>query len=333
MNKFINSPENLISEMISGYIKAFGNSYYKLENYNGIIYKNKKEKVSIVTGGGSAGEPWCIGVCGEGMSDGVAVGNVFCAPSATNIFAVCNEVYNKKGILLITGNHTGDLLNFELGKELFLLENNVECKLLLVTDEITSASKSQKNKRRSLSGISTIIFIASAVANALLPLDEVYRITKKANDNLSTISATLSLGSNPVTGYKMGEIKDGEVHIGMGATGEPGIRIEKFVNEKTITRLLIDYLVKDLDLKENDEIALIVNGMGTVSVLEELLICNSSIDYLTEKRIKIFDTDICEKLKVQETNGISISLMKLDKELKQYYKGKANTPLLYKNHY
>ena len=331
MKKFINNPDDIISEMIGGFIGAFGEHYYKLPDYNGIIYKNKKDKVSVVTGGGSCGEPWCIGACGEGMADGVAVGNVAAAPAATIISAVCNEVFNEKGILLIVANHMGDYLNFELGRELFALENDAPCELVLVTDDITTAPKTERKKRRALTGMPIVTCLASATANAELPLSEVRRIAEKTNESLSTVSAILDMGINPASGYKMGEIPAGECHIGTGISGEPGNFVMKPGGEKEVTEKLIDMLSDDLDLNEKYEIALFINGMGNISVMEELVICNTALSRLKSLGINVYDVDLTEKVKVQETKGVAISILKLDDELKKYYGERVHTPLINKN--
>lgn len=334
MKKFFNSVDGLIPEMLGGFIKAFGNSYYKIPKYNGIVYGKKREKVSVIAAGGSLGEPWCLGTCGEGMADAVAVGNIFASPSATNIAALCGEVYNDKGILIIIGNHTGDVLNAELGRDLFLIENkNKDCRIIKVTDELTSKPKNEKNCRRSLVGAPLIIFVAGHASEEGLSIDEVERIANKANENLSSVSAVLGLGTNPITEKTMGEIPSDEVCFGMGVTGEPGIRSEKYCGEHETTKILLDYLFDDLELKKDDEIALAINGFGSVSMLENLIVANTAIDIIKGKGIKICDVDVNDKLRIQETNSIAISIMKLDKELKKYYCGKSVSPLMYRKHF
>ena len=330
MKKFFNAHDNIISEMLTGFLEAFGKDYRKTPNYNGIVWKHSSERVTIVTGGGSGGEPWCIGACGEGMADAVAVGNVFAAPAATIIDALCREVYHEKGILLITGNHTGDRLNFELGRELFLLENKCDCRLVLVSDEMTSAPASERACRRSLTGMQLVIYAASAASNSGLNIDEVERIAIKANRHISSISATLELSSNPITGKSMGNIAKDEAHIGMGVTGEPGIEKVKYTGEHALTIRLIEYLCADLNLGEGDEVLLQVSGFGGVSPLESLIVTGSALEALKQRGINVFSVDLCDKVKIQTTCSVAISLMKLDDELKQFIGSRAISPIMYK---
>jgi dihydroxyacetone kinase-like protein len=116
MKRLIDDPRTLVPQMIDGYLRAFGRSYQKVDRYNGIVRRCREERVSIVTGGGSGGEPWCIGMAGEGLADGVAVGNIFASPPATAVAAVARAVYNREGVLLIAGNHSGDVMNLNWRK-------------------------------------------------------------------------------------------------------------------------------------------------------------------------------------------------------------------------
>jgi len=240
MKRFIDDPNTLVPQMIDGYLRAFGRSFEKVPRYNGIVTRKRERRVSVVTGAGSGGEPWCIGMAGDGLADGVAVGNIFASPPATAIAAVVRAVYNQEGVLMIAGNHSGDVMNFELSKELLELEGGVRCETLFVTDNL--ASSPVRAERSGLAGLLTVIMIAAAAAREGLALDRVRSITARANDNLSTLSATLALGANPVTGLSMGEIASDEVHYGMGVTGEPGIAVEKYMGEKETTTKIIDYL-------------------------------------------------------------------------------------------
>ena len=331
MKRFIDDPLTLVSQMIDGYMSAFGRSYKKIDGYNGIVMRNCEARVSIVTGGGSGGEPWCIGMAGEGLADGVAVGNIFASPPATAVAAVVKAVYNQKGVLLIAGNHSGDVMNFELAKELAELETGIRCETLFVTDNL--ASDAVRSKRSGLAGVFTVIMVAAAAAREGLALDQVKAVAAKANENMSTLSATLSLGVNPVTGLQMGEIKDGEVHYGMGITGEPGMQITKDCSARAVATHLMEALAMDLNLSAGDEVALLVNGGGCVPVLEELLICRHVCAFLQERRISVFDADVQERVKVERTNSVCVTVIRLDEDLKRHLSASAASPLVCKHHF
>jgi len=330
MKKFLNSRDHLVEEMIDGFVLAFGNAYRRLEGRNALVVRDCREKVSVVTGGGSGGEPWCIGCVGEGYADGVAVGNVFAAPPATTIAAVCREIYNKQGILLVAGNHAGDAMNFELAAEILSLETDIRCETLLVTDDLSTSPI--KSERSGLAGNDIIVHIAASAALAGLDLNGVKSAAEKANRNLSTLSATLELGANPVTEISMGKIGPEEVHIGTGVTGEPAMFVTKMDSAADISEILTEYLVKDLDLKSGDEVSLYLNGGGTVTVMEELIMCREIYRRLSEKGVRIFDVDLHERIKVEKTNSITVSILKLDEQLKEYMACPAHSPLIAKNH-
>ncbi|MCL1855525.1 MAG: dihydroxyacetone kinase subunit DhaK, partial [Clostridia bacterium] len=179
-----------------------------------------------------------------------------------------------------------------------------------------------------LAGAFTVIRVSAAAAREGLPLDQVKAVAAKANENMSSLSATLELGANPATGLKMGEIKDGEVHYGMGVTGEPGVQIGTDCSASAISTRLVEALAMDLGLSAGDEVAVSVNGGGCVTVLEELLICGHVCSFFQDRRITIFDVDVQERVKVERTNSICVTVMKLDDDLKRYLCVPVASPLV-----
>jgi len=331
MKRFIDDPQTLVPQMIDGYIRAYGRSFQKLDGYNAIITRSREARVSIVTGGGSGGEPWCIGMVGNGLADGVAVGNIFASPPATAIAAIARAVYHKEGVLLIASRHGGDVMNFELAKELLELDAGINCETLFVADNM--ASSPTRTERSGLTAVFAVILVAAAAAREGLALEQVKAMAAKANENMSSLSATLSLGVNPATGIAMGGIKDDEVHYGMGVTGEPGIRIGKDLSARAVSTQLIEALVADLSLSTGDEAAVFINGGGCVTVLEELLICGHVCALLKDQGVSVWDVDIQERTRVERTNSICVTLIKLDEDLKRYLRVPAASPLVCKHHF
>lgn len=331
MKKFVNDRKNLVPEMIEGFMLAYGNTYRKLEGRNGILLREQKEKVSIVTGGGSGGEPWCIGSVGVGYADGVAVGNVFAAPSAITVAEVCREVYHEKGVLLITGNHAGDRMNFELAVEILEMNADIRCETVLVTDNM--ATSEVREERSGLAGCDIVVQVAAAAALEGMDLNGVKQIAEKVNANLSSLSATMELGENPATEKPMGSIGENEVHIGIGVTGEPAMKIIPMCTAKQISGVLMDLLADDLSLGQGDEVAVYINGGGTVTVMEELIMCREILTNLSQRGIRAFDVNLVERIKVDKTNSITVSILKLDSELKKYIAYPARSPLVFKHHF
>lgn len=325
MNKIINSPDNLVKEMMEGYLYANPSMFERVENTNGFILRERKDKVAIVIGGGAGNEPWCIGYVGHGLADGVALGHVYAAPPARSIINVSKAVNNKKGVLLLATNHAGDVLNFELVSELLQLEE-ITSKCVFVNDDIASAPIENIKDRRGVAGIALALKIAGAAAEAGLQLEEVVRITEKANENIRTLNVTTSPGYMPATGEAMFQMEEGTIEFGMGFNGEPGILKMKLPKADKIADIMMGYLLKDIKAERGEDIAVFLNGFGFTGILELCIVNRRIKEILDEKGINTYDMFIDTLFAPQGTGGFSISLLKLDEELKKYYNSPAYSP-------
>lgn len=325
VNKIINSPDAMILEMLEGYLCANPFLFEKVPDTNGLVLKERKNKVAIVTGGGAGNEPWNIGYVGHGLADGVALGNVYAAPPAKAIMNVTKAVNHQRGVLFLATNHAGDVLNFELAGELLQLEG-IQTQSVFVADDITSASLDNQDERRGVAGVAIVLKIAGAAADAGLNLDELVRVTQKANRNIRTLSVTTSPGYLPSTGEAMFDMEPGMIEFGMGFNGEPGILKTQLKPADQIVDIMMDYLLTDLKASAGDEIAVFINGFGFTGLLE-LCIVNRRVKMVLDKKsLKTHDMFIDTLLAPQGTGGFSISLLKLDEELKRYYNYPAYSP-------
>lgn len=337
MNKIIGNLSEIVQDMIEGYLYLYGKQFKQVKNENqeiikyGFVKRNQQEKVSIIIGGGAGNEPWSIGYVGDGMADGVISGNVYAAPSAISIYDISKQLYHKKGILYIGTNHMGDRLNFELARE--LLENDkaqsIDTRCLFIRDDIASDLENQDN-RRGVAGICFAVKIAGAASELGCSLQECTEITKKAMDNIRTISVTTSSGYMPVTKKAMCELEEGMIEYGMGFNGEPGIKKEKLGTANHIVNTMMDLLLNDIKITMEDEVVLFINGLGGTSKLELFIVIKELKKYLENKKIKVYHMEQKDMFCPQETGGFSITIMKLDKELKKYYNYPVNTPLYYR---
>lgn len=325
MNKIINSPDTLVKEMLEGYLYANPDMFEKVDATTGFILKNKKNKVAIVIGGGAGNEPWNIGYVGDGLADGAALGNVYTAPPARALMNITRAVNHDKGVLFLATNHAGDVLNFELTAELLQLEG-IETRCVFVSDDIATADIQNKEDRRGIAGIALVLKIAGAAADAGLSLDEVVRISKKANDNVRTLNVTTSPGYMPGTGEAMFDMEDGTIEFGMGFNGEPGILKMKLQKADKIADIMMDYLIRDIKAEKGQDFAVFINGFGFTGLLELCIVNKRVKEILDGKEIKIHDMFIDTLFAPQGTGGFSISLIKLDEELKRYYDYPAYSP-------
>ncbi|MFP7297048.1 dihydroxyacetone kinase subunit DhaK [Neobacillus niacini] len=329
MKKIINDPENVVTEMVEGFIAAFGSDYEKLKDVNGVVRKNRKDKVGILIGGGSGHEPLFIGFVGEGLADGAAIGNVFAAPTPNTIVEVTKAIDSGKGVIYLYGNYSGDTLNFDMASELCEMED-IEVKSVIVCDDVASAPLERANDRRGIAGDVFVIKVAGAAAEAGLSLQEVARIAQKANDSTRSIGVALTPGSIPGTGKYTFQLADDEIEFGMGIHGEPGINRTKLLPADELTDMLLDYLIKDMTLISGDEVCVLVNGLGATTLMELMIINRRIAEVFESIGITIHETDVNSYCTTQEMGGASITLFRMDEELKGYYNQPAYSPFYMK---
>jgi len=326
MNKIINNPDDIISDMLEGYLYLHQDLYKHVAGtMGGMIKKQQQEKVTILIGGGGGNEPWCLGYVGQGLSDGMISGNVYTAPPAKSILDVSKEIYNEKGILYIGTNHMGDVLNFELVGELAELEN-IHTRCVFVNDDIAS-DLNNPEERRGVAGIALAVKMAGAASEKGLDLEGTTKITQKAIDNLRTLSVTTSPGYMPANGKPMCDMEEGIIEYGMGFNGEPGILKQPLKTAKEIVTTMMDVLMETWDYQQ-EELGVFLNGFGFTSIIELHIVMKEIKNYAKEKGINIYHADVKNAFCPQGAGGFSISLIKLDEELKPYYNYRAESPLL-----
>ncbi|CEI81704.1 PTS-dependent dihydroxyacetone kinase, dihydroxyacetone-binding subunit DhaK [Oceanobacillus oncorhynchi] len=325
MKKVINNPGDVVEEMLEGIMRAHHGSFQKVEGVNGIVKKELKDKVAVVTGGGSGHEPLFFGVVGDGLADGVAIGNVFAAPTPNTVQEVAKTVDSGKGVLFIYGNYAGDVLNFDMAAELLEFED-VQTTTVKVTDDVVSAPLERKEDRRGIAGDIFVIKVAGAAAEKGLSLEEVTAVSQKANEHTYSIGVALSPGTIPDSGEPTFTLADDEIELGMGIHGEPGMERTKLMPADELTNQLMEKLLDESQLTSDDEVSVLINGLGSTTLMELFIVNRKVAQILDEKGIGIHDIDVNNYCTTQEMGGFSISLLELDDELKAYYDAPANAP-------
>lgn len=329
INRLINDPENVMDEMLNGYLKCYSTQFEKLENHNVMIQKNTEDRVSVVIGAGGGNEPWPIGYVGEGLADACAIGNVFTAPPARAILNMIKSVPNQKGVLCIATNHAGDVLNFELVAELAEQEG-IETKRIYVADDITSAPKQEKDERRGIAGVSLVVKIASAAAKAGMNLEETAAVAQLASDHLHTCSVTTSPAYVLETGKEAYDLPEGKIEYGMGFNGEMGIRREDLTDGNKVTEEVVTMLLEDMELTAGEEIAVFLNPYKATTEIESYIIVNRCLKLLEEKQIKVHDVFVKSLFPTQGAGGFSISFLRMKEEYKDLYDEPAFSPMFQK---
>ncbi len=317
--------------MVSGYLAMnpglFREVYGNNGRINGFVLQNPGDKVSIVTGGGTGNEPWSIGFVGKNLADGVAVGSVFTAPPSRFVLNVTKAVPHDKGVLYICTNHAGDILNYELASELAELEG-IETRCVCVSDDINSLDDEKPEERRGQAGVTLIVKIAGAACAQGYSLAEVARVAQKANDRLVTYSVTLSSGYMPGSWERAYEVNDGEVEFGKGFNGENGNLIQKDRTVDEIVDMLMSKLLKAAELTTLDETVVLINTYGFTGMLEQCLISKRVLDVLSQASVTVHSI-ISERFFAPYACGCSVSLMKLDDELRKLYDMPAESPSIH----
>lgn len=327
MKKFLNVPEQFVDEMLEGIYLAHPDKLkYVDEDLRCLVTtKTNKGKVGIATGGGSGHLPLFLGYVGEGMIDGCSVGGVFQSPSADQMFEVTKAIDQGAGVLYIYGNYGGDILNFDMAAEMADMED-ISVLQVVAGEDVASSPKGEEHKRRGVAGIFFVYKIAGAAADQMLSLEEVKRLAEKASANVRTMGVALSPCIVPEIGKPSFTIKEGEMEIGMGIHGEPGIDKGPLKTADETAKILVDKILQDLPYTKGDEVAVLVNGLGATPKEELYVVYRKVSEILKEAGISVFHVFVGEIATSMEMAGLSISLLKLDDELKALLSKPADTP-------
>ena len=314
--KILNDPRQAVTEMIDGLVLASDGQTRRLGNLDAIVRADIPDgKVALLIGGGSGHEPLFHGFVGENMGDGAACGQFFAAPAPHIIYEAAHAVHRGNGILFLYGNYAGDNMNFDIAAEM-LQNEGLDVRTVRVTDDVAAAPPDRTDDRRGIAGDILMIKIAGAAAATLDSLDEVERIARKAVANVRSMGVAVSAGSIPETGKPTFELADDEIEIGMGAHGEAGIARQKLAPADAVADQLMAKILPDIPFSTGDEVALVLNNLGATTMMEMLVVNRRIRTILEEKGIRVHRTDVGTWLTVQEMAGFSVTLMKLDEELK-----------------
>lgn len=328
MKKLMNKAEDYSKETIEGIVLAHPKSLKMVNNNFRCIVRadeKKKGKVAIATGGGSGHLPTFLGYVGYGLADGVTVGNVFASPSAECMYEVDKAIDNGAGILHLYGRYGGDIMNFGMAADLASMDD-IKVEEVLGSDDVASAPKGEEDKRRGVAGLFYAYKIAGAAAEKMYSLEEVKKVAQRAVDNTRTMGVALTSCTVPEAGKPTFTIADDEMEIGMGIHGEPGIERTKLKTNDEVVEIMLNKIIEDLPYKEGDEVSVLVNGLGATPLEELYIAYRKAYEILTSKGIKIYRNYVGEFATSMEMAGMSITLLKLDDELKELLDFKADSP-------
>lgn len=325
MKKFINDPGLVEEQMIQGMVKAYPGYLRKLDCGNVVVRAVKKEgRVALISGGGSGHEPAHGGFVGTGMLDGAVAGAVFTSPTPDQILECIKAVATDAGVLMVVKNYTGDVMNFEMAAEMAAMEG-IAVKHVVTNDDVAVKDSLYTVGRRGVAGTVFVHKIAGAMAETGADLEKVQAVAQKVIDNVRTMGAAIEPCTVPAAGKPGFELGEDEMEVGIGIHGEPGTHKEPMRPADEIVDMLLAQILADIDYS-GSEVAVMVNGAGATPLMELFIINNRVSDVLAGKGIKVHKTMVGEYMTSIEMQGFSISLLRLDDELKELLDATADTP-------
>jgi dihydroxyacetone kinase len=327
MQKILNDPVRFVDEMLDGVLAAHPGQLRAADDPRAIVRADAPVagKVAIATGGGSGHLPVFMGYVGRGLVDGAAIGNVFSSPSSEQMLAVTRAVHAGRGVLYLYGNYGGDVLNFDLAAEL-AADEGIRVACVRAGDDVASAPPARAERRRGIAGIFFLYKVAGARAAEGASLDDVVAVTERAAGALRSMGVALSPCTIPAAGVPTFELPVGEMEIGMGIHGEPGVRRAPLAAADPIADELMAAILDDLPYARGDEVAVLVNGLGATPK-EELYILYRRVDaILAERGIRVHRVWVGEYATSLEMAGASVSLLRLDDELRRLVDAPAESP-------
>ena len=327
MKKIINRPETVVIEMCNGIVLAHPEFKF-IEKYK-IVKKKEinRNKVSLISGGGSGHEPAHAGFVGKGMLDAAVCGDIFASPSQVQVYQAIKETASDKGALLIIKNYSGDMMNF-MNAAYLAGEDGILVDYIKVEDDIAVQDSLYTVGRRGVAGTVLVHKIAGAIAEQGKSLPEVKKVAQKAAQSVRSIGFAFSSCTVPAKGTPTFDIGEDEMEYGVGIHGEPGRKREKIISADELAHRMVTSLLEDLQMdgSSKKEIALLVNGFGSTPLQELYLLNNSVTRELSEKNIKINRTFVGNYMTSIDMLGASVSIMKLDEQLKELLSCKSDAP-------
>lgn len=318
MQRIINDADQVVDDMLKGFLKAHSDLVAATDNLRVVKYINapQRGKVGIVTGGGSGHKPAFIGYLGHNLCDAAAVGEIFSSPSAVAFYDAFCEANGGVGIACLYGNYAGDNMNVKMAVEL-AEEDGITVKTVVANDDVPSAPKDSHEKRRGVAG--EIFMWKAGGARAALggSLDEVIASAQKAIDNTRSVGVGLTPCTIPAVGHPNFTIENGKMEFGIGHHGEPGIMVSDLKSADEIAEMMCNTIIPDLPFSVGDDAAVLISGLGATPVMELYILYNKIEELLAAAGIKVYKSYVGNYFTSLDMMGATMSMMRLDSELKE----------------
>lgn len=326
MTTIFDAPEDFATTALAGFAAIY--SRYVRHVKGGVVRATKvpKGKVAVVVGGGSGHYPAFAGYVGPGLADAAVAGDVFASPSTAAVARVCRHADQGGGVLLGFGNYAGDVLNFGVAAERLRAEG-IDVRIVPVTDDVASAPMDGAAKRRGIAGDLVVFKIAGAAAEAGMNLDDVARVTRRANDRTVSFGVAFKGCTLPGAPAPLFTVPHGQMALGLGIHGEPGIKEEKIVSAKDLAKLLTDKLLAERP-NGTRKVGVVLNGLGATKYEELFVLWTTVSALLNDAGLDVVAPEAGEFVTSLDMQGCSLTLLWLDDELETLWSAACDTPVL-----
>ncbi|MCY2951142.1 MAG: dihydroxyacetone kinase subunit DhaK [Planctomycetota bacterium] len=330
MKKFLNKPVNLVAELLEGFVLANADKL-KLAGTNLVVRTNpkSKNKVALVTLGGSGHEPALSGFVGYGMLDISVPGEIFAAPGPPRVIEALRLANRPAGVLFVVLNHAGDVMTANIVMEMAKKEG-LNVKQILTHEDISTGPRDNPDERRGLVGALPVIKVAGAAAEQRRSLDDCLAIATRMEANSATLAVAVSGATHPCTGEPIATFADDEMVVGMGQHGEAGTGSQKLASADKTAEIMLPMLLDDLKIKPGEQVLALLNGVGSTTLMELYLVLRRINQLLAEKKISLARSLVGQFLTVQEMGGFQMFIARMDPELLRLWDAPCNTPALTK---
>ena len=318
MQRMVNDPGEVVGDMLKGFVRAHRDLVAATDNPRVLAYRGApvKGKVGVVTGGGSGHKPAFIGYIGRAMVDAVAVGEVFTSPTAKSFFDAFRAADAGRGVACLFGNYAGDTMNVKLAIEL-AEDAGIKVKTVVANDDVPSAPVQDRAKRRGVAGEVLMWKVGGARAALGGDLDAVIASAQKAIDATRSIGIGLSPCTIPAVGKPNFSIAAGKMEVGIGHHGEPGIRVEDLRSARDMAKMMVDVVLPDLPFRKNDEVVVLVSGLGATPVMELYILYDEVEKLLQAHGLAVHRPYVGNYFTSLEMAGVTLTVMRVDAELKE----------------
>ena len=321
-----NEPTDFYKEMTDGFVLAYSRYVEKVPGASGVMRRGGPVpgKVSVVIGGGSGHYPAFCGTVGPGFADGAVIGDIFTSPSTEQCYRVAKALDGGAGVLFSFGNYAGDVMNFGSAEQR-LRDEGIDCRTVLVTDDVASGKPHEREKRRGVAGDFTVFKVASAAADRGDSLDDVERIAIKANDVTFSFGVAFAGCTFPGQTEPLFTVEPGKMELGLGIHGEPGVQTVDSMTAKELAVTLVEPVLAERP-EGSSRAAVLLNGLGATKY-EELFVLWSSIEpLLVDAGVEIILPELGELVTSLDMAGCSLTITWLDDELEELWRAPADTP-------